>query len=251
MLQLRPHDARMWIAMGQCYEHEQLNMTPAAIRCYHRAHDSGDREGAPSPPAPIDLILHPPLLHMPRCTGRSALSITRNMAGACNAMTTPHFRVKVLQQIMQRSITFGCLSKPFCPSSAADMHTCQRLSLWMQITSASATARDAGRESQTVRQKAAAGVGGAARHTYDTAAKVIGSHFCSAEGGEHRSAGIALHKLAHCYERGKDLDAAARCYEANLAKIDAEQLQGRDAPDALLFLANYKKVLPWLDLQGT
>ncbi|EIE22594.1 TPR-like protein [Coccomyxa subellipsoidea C-169] len=95
--QLRPHDARMWIAMGQCYEHEQLSMAPAAIRCYHRAHDSGDREG------------------------------------------------------------------------------------------------------------------------------------------------IALHKLARCYERGKDLDAAARCYEANLARIDAEQLQGQDAPDALLFLATYKK----------
>ena len=43
--QLRPHDARMWVAMGQCYEHEQLNMAAAAIRCYHRAHDSGDREG--------------------------------------------------------------------------------------------------------------------------------------------------------------------------------------------------------------
>lgn len=55
-------------------------------------------------------------------------------------------------------------------------------------------------------------------------------------------AGIALHKLARCYERGKDLDAAARCYEANLARIDAEQLQGQDAPDALLFLATYKKV---------
>ena len=54
--------------------------------------------------------------------------------------------------------------------------------------------------------------------------------------------GIALHKLARCYERGKDLDAAARCYEANLARIDAEQLQGQDAPDALLFLATYKKV---------
>ena len=54
--------------------------------------------------------------------------------------------------------------------------------------------------------------------------------------------GIALHKLARCYERAKDVEAAARCYEANLARIDAEQLQGQDAPDALLFLATYKKV---------
>ena len=85
---------------------------------------------------------------------------------------------------------------------------------------------------------------GNAGKRYDLVART-GSHFCSARRVEHPAAGIALHKLAHCYERGKDLDAAARCYEANLAKIDAEQLQGRDAPDALLFLANYKKVLPW------
>ena len=47
-MQLRPHDARFWCAMGQCYAHEQLNMGEAAIRCYQRAHDSDDREGAPS-----------------------------------------------------------------------------------------------------------------------------------------------------------------------------------------------------------
>ena len=45
--QLRPHDARFWCAMGQCYAHEQLGMDEAAIRCYQRAHDSDDREGAP------------------------------------------------------------------------------------------------------------------------------------------------------------------------------------------------------------
>jgi anaphase-promoting complex subunit 8 len=27
--QLRPGDARMWCAMGQCYEHEQLGMDDA------------------------------------------------------------------------------------------------------------------------------------------------------------------------------------------------------------------------------
>ena len=46
-VQLRPHDARFWCAMGQCYAHEQLGMDEAAIRCYQRAHDSDDREGAP------------------------------------------------------------------------------------------------------------------------------------------------------------------------------------------------------------
>ena len=44
-LQLRPHDARFWCAVGQCYAHEQLGMDEAAIRCYQRAHDSDDREG--------------------------------------------------------------------------------------------------------------------------------------------------------------------------------------------------------------
>ena len=49
--QLRPHDARMWCAMGQCYENDQLQsvdkdkMEVAAIRCYRRAVQNGDREG--------------------------------------------------------------------------------------------------------------------------------------------------------------------------------------------------------------
>lgn len=43
--------------MGQCYAHEQLGMGEAAIRCYQRAHDSDDREGAftGSPPVHCDL----------------------------------------------------------------------------------------------------------------------------------------------------------------------------------------------------
>ena len=32
--------------MGQCYENEQIKSKAAAIRCYTRAVDSGDREGA-------------------------------------------------------------------------------------------------------------------------------------------------------------------------------------------------------------
>lgn len=36
-VQLRPHDARMWNAMGNCYQQEQLGMLDAAIRCHRRA----------------------------------------------------------------------------------------------------------------------------------------------------------------------------------------------------------------------
>ena len=31
--------------MGQCYENEQIKSKSAAIRCFRRAVDSGDREG--------------------------------------------------------------------------------------------------------------------------------------------------------------------------------------------------------------
>ena len=54
-------------------------------------------------------------------------------------------------------------------------------------------------------------------------------------------AGIALHKLARIYERRGEAEEAARCYEENLARIDAERLAGSDTLDALLFLAAYKK----------
>lgn len=47
--QLRPFDSRMWNAMGQCYFSEQLgradSATAAAIHCFKRAVDNGDREG--------------------------------------------------------------------------------------------------------------------------------------------------------------------------------------------------------------
>ena len=36
-MQLRPHDARMWNAMGHCYQQDQLAMYDAAIRCHRRA----------------------------------------------------------------------------------------------------------------------------------------------------------------------------------------------------------------------
>lgn len=36
-VQLRPHDARMWNAMGHCYQQEQLGLLDAAIRCHRRA----------------------------------------------------------------------------------------------------------------------------------------------------------------------------------------------------------------------
>lgn len=36
-VQLRPQDARMWNAMGHCYQQEQLALLDAAIRCHRRA----------------------------------------------------------------------------------------------------------------------------------------------------------------------------------------------------------------------
>eukprot|EP00798_Chlamydomonas_sp_ICE-L_P031382 gene31381-6542_t len=42
---LRPTDARMWCALGQCYIHEQVNMTDLAIRCYRRAIEHNDPDG--------------------------------------------------------------------------------------------------------------------------------------------------------------------------------------------------------------
>ena len=36
-MQLRPQDARMWNAMGHCYQQEQLALLDAAIRCHRRA----------------------------------------------------------------------------------------------------------------------------------------------------------------------------------------------------------------------
>lgn len=40
------HGSMHRCAMGQCYENEQLGMTEGAIRCYRRAAENGDREGA-------------------------------------------------------------------------------------------------------------------------------------------------------------------------------------------------------------
>ena len=63
-------------------------------------------------------------------------------------------------------------------------------------------------------------------------------------------AGIALHKLARAYERRGEADAAARCHEANLARIDAAGAAGQDALDALIFLAGYRKVRGSYRLRG-
>ena len=35
----------MWSALGQCYENEQLGCSSAALRCFRRALETGDREG--------------------------------------------------------------------------------------------------------------------------------------------------------------------------------------------------------------
>lgn len=42
---LRPHDARMWCALGQCYVSEQLGLQEQAIRCYRRAIQYNDPDG--------------------------------------------------------------------------------------------------------------------------------------------------------------------------------------------------------------
>ena len=55
-------------------------------------------------------------------------------------------------------------------------------------------------------------------------------------------AGIALHRLAQAHERRGDVEQAAYYYEMNLQRMDAEQVAGSEAVDALLFLAAHHKV---------
>ena len=55
-------------------------------------------------------------------------------------------------------------------------------------------------------------------------------------------AGIALHRLAQAHERRGDAEQAAYYYEMNLQRMDAEQVAGSEAVDALLFLAAHHKV---------
>ena len=55
-------------------------------------------------------------------------------------------------------------------------------------------------------------------------------------------AGIALHRLAQAHERRGDAEQAAYYYEMNLHRMDAEQVAGSEAVDALMFLAAYHKV---------
>jgi hypothetical protein len=61
-----------------------------------------------------------------------------------------------------------------------------------------------------------------------------------------RGAGIALHKLATLHEALGQTSEAAHYYQQNLSRVDASRLQTTERQDALLFLANYKKVLLWL-----
>ena len=56
--------------MGQCYENEQIKSQAAAIRCYTRAVDSGDREGtAPltNTPENASVQCHPSCRCQPAC----------------------------------------------------------------------------------------------------------------------------------------------------------------------------------------
>ncbi|KAL4180142.1 hypothetical protein AMTRI_Chr13g90640 [Amborella trichopoda] len=42
---LQPTDSRLWIAMAQCYETDQLHMLEEAVKCYKRAAHNIDTEG--------------------------------------------------------------------------------------------------------------------------------------------------------------------------------------------------------------
>lgn len=42
---LQPEDARMWNAMGICYQAESINRPEAAIKCFERSLTLGDEEG--------------------------------------------------------------------------------------------------------------------------------------------------------------------------------------------------------------
>jgi anaphase-promoting complex subunit 8 len=53
--------------------------------------------------------------------------------------------------------------------------------------------------------------------------------------------GIALHKLAKLHESLGQADQAAYYYRKNLERMEADQNEGQDFVDALLFLANYCK----------
>ncbi len=53
--------------------------------------------------------------------------------------------------------------------------------------------------------------------------------------------GIALHKLAKLHESLGQADQAAYYYRKNLKRMEADQNEGQDFVDALLFLANYCK----------
>ena len=41
--ELRPHDSRMLVALGECYE--RMDRHVDAMKCYWKAHNVGDMEG--------------------------------------------------------------------------------------------------------------------------------------------------------------------------------------------------------------
>ena len=42
---LRPEDARMWNALGQCYACDQVDQVDLAIRCFRKAIENNDPDG--------------------------------------------------------------------------------------------------------------------------------------------------------------------------------------------------------------
>ncbi len=127
--QLRPHDARMWCAMGQCYENDQLQsvdkdkMEVAAIRCYRRAVQNGDREGIALHKLVHIVSLHlgcmlEMIMHCTRictCAGQVACSSAR--AGFTNSHNQMCPGTAYCIHASAQTSLLDCLT-PFCPMQA-------------------------------------------------------------------------------------------------------------------------------------
>lgn len=91
-VQLRPHDARMWNAMGHCYQQEQLGLLDAAIRCHRRALPF-DKEGV----AVHELVRSQGGAWLAGCSVRQPWVLVVHGAGGCArrqpaAGAPPHVR---------------------------------------------------------------------------------------------------------------------------------------------------------------
>ena len=53
--ELRPHDSRMLVALGECYE--RMERPHDAMKCYWKAHNVGDMEGGEKKSAVIGSVI--------------------------------------------------------------------------------------------------------------------------------------------------------------------------------------------------